>query len=95
MFLEIFQKPPSRQSISARWLTSVCWLWVLEIELPGGTRRSAKQRLLFNPILGFLMKGLVVVTKPPGDTSPVGFILMFSGFWVVLIEGKGVQTMNW
>jgi len=51
--------------------------WVLDEELPGSTSLTARRHMSANSVFGFLMKGLAVMIKPPGDTSSVPRFLYF------------------
>jgi len=44
--------------------------------------------MIFNPISWFLYDPFGDDEHPPGDTSKVGSILIFLGFWVDFDRGK-------
>jgi len=77
-FLENFQKSsdgPSKPSGDSYHFNCISRF---EGKPPGGTNETVRRRLLFNPIMGSLMKGLAVVGDLPGDASHLGLIFMFS-----------------
>jgi len=93
----IFQKPPGG------WWTTVRHLIWFFVNF-GFLKRN---RLAAYPWLpsdadyatqfsGFSMNDLAVVIDPPGDASPVGSILViFFGFWDMVIIWNGVVIMIW